>query len=98
MMSELSNAFKWIVGNIFKCETTKMKLAKNIKNWFLSKNFFFECFECLCKNFYLFYLVMLPLVIRWAFMKYDIKLEGLTKAKARGFCQDLCEYDLVLYP
>ena len=32
--------FKWTAGCIFKCETTKMKLAKNIKNGFLSKNLF----------------------------------------------------------
>ena len=34
------HVFKWTAGCIFKCETTKMKLAKHIKNGFLSKNFF----------------------------------------------------------
>ena len=34
-----SEVFKLIAGFIFKSEITKMMLAKNIKNWFLSKNF-----------------------------------------------------------
>ena len=33
-------SFKWTAGCIFKCETTKMKLPKNIKKGFLSKNAF----------------------------------------------------------
>ena len=36
--------FKWKAVCIFKCETTKMKLAKNMdKNWFLSKTFVVLC-------------------------------------------------------
>ena len=34
-----SKVFKLIAAFIFKSEITKMMLAKNIKNWFLSKNF-----------------------------------------------------------
>ena len=35
--------FKWTVGCVFKCETTEMKFAKNVKKECLSKNVFVLC-------------------------------------------------------
>ena len=32
--------FKWTAECIFKCETTKMKLAESIKSGFINKNIF----------------------------------------------------------
>ena len=40
MTSELSNYLSETAGCIFECETTEMKLSKNIKKEFLSKQFF----------------------------------------------------------
>ena len=33
-------------GSTFQCKTIKIKLAKNIKNGFLNKNFFVSCNLC----------------------------------------------------
>lgn len=35
--------FKGTARCIFKCETTQMKLAKNIRKGFVSKNVFVQC-------------------------------------------------------
>ena len=51
-----------------------------------------ESFKGLSLSSYRFYLVILPLNIKWALMKYHIKPLGITKTQA--FRQDLCEYDL----
>ena len=52
-----------------------------------------ESFECLRLNSEEFYLVMLPLEISWALMKYHMKPLGMTKAQ--DFHQNL--YDLLLH-
>ena len=54
-----------------------------------------ESFKGLRLNPYGFYLVILPLGIRWALIKYHIKPLGITKM--RGFRRDLYDYDLFLY-
>ena len=43
MTSELSKYLTDQPPHIFKFETTKMRLAKNIKNGYLSKNFYEQC-------------------------------------------------------
>ena len=42
MTSELSKHLTEQLGVFFKCKTTKIKLAKNIKNGFLSENVFYN--------------------------------------------------------
>ena len=56
--------------------------------------FFTENLRSLRLNRYEFYLVILPLGIRWALMRYHIKPLGMTKTQ--GFCQDFYWYDLFL--
>ena len=49
----------------------------------------------LCK-YLRFYLVILPLSIKWAPVKYHINSLGMTKTQ--GFYEDLYGYDFLLYP
>ena len=55
-----------------------------------------ESFKGLRLNPYGVYLIILPLGIRWALMKYYSKPLGMKKAG--GFLQDIYVYDLFLYP
>ena len=65
------------------------KLTTNDINY---KKTLTESFNGLCLNPNGFYLLILPVSIRWVFMKYYIKSLGMTKTQ--GFCQDLYGYGL----
>ena len=52
---------------------------------------YIESFKGLRLNPYLFYLVILPLDIRWELKKFHIKPLGKTKIQV--FCQDIYRYD-----
>ena len=69
--------------NDFRAEIVRRKL-------------FTGSFKGLRLNLYRFYLVILPLGIKCAHMKYHIKPLGMTKTQ--GFSQDLYAYDLFLLP
>ena len=55
-----------------------------------------ETFKVLRPDPYEFYLVILPLGIRWALMKYHINPSDMTKTQ--DFWQDFYVCDLLLYP
>ena len=74
-------------GGKLQCIKFKVAIFK-FQNFFLHEYGHFSCSA--------FYLVILHLSIRWALMKYRIKLLGATKIQ--GFYQDFYRYNLLLYP